>query len=89
MIRPHQKQPASPDRPPLTPRQHEVLQLVTEGYTSREIAHPLEISLQTVEVHRYNLMQRLNVRNVAQLIRQALVYRYVSNSYPENDTDGD
>jgi len=45
--------------------------------------------LQTVEVHRYNLMQRLNVRNVAQLIRQALVYRYVSNSYPANDTDGD
>ena len=56
----------------LTPRQREILRLVSIGHTNREIADVLEISVRTVEVHRFNLMRRLNVRNVAQLLRQAL-----------------
>jgi DNA-binding NarL/FixJ family response regulator len=67
----------------LTPRQYQILQLVTDGYTSREIAKQLKISMQTVEVHRFNLMRRLNVRNVAQLIRQALILRYLPKGYPQ------
>lgn len=67
--------------PALTPRQQQILELVTEGYTSREIATQLKISMQTVEVHRFNLMRRLNVRNVAQLIRQALILRYLPKAY--------
>lgn len=56
----------------ITPRQREILRLVSLGHTNREIAGSLEISVRTVEVHRFNLMRRLNVRNVAQLLRQAL-----------------
>jgi DNA-binding NarL/FixJ family response regulator len=56
----------------LTPRQCEILRLVSIGHTNREIADVLEISVRTVEVHRFNLMRRLNVRNVAQLLRRAL-----------------
>ena len=56
----------------LTPRQHDILRLVSIGHTNREIAEMLEISVRTVEVHRFNLMRRLNVRNVAQLLRRAL-----------------
>lgn len=56
----------------ITPRQREILRLVALGHTNREIAATLDISVRTVEVHRFNLMRRLNVRNVAQLLRQAL-----------------
>lgn len=56
----------------ITPRQHEILRMVAMGHTNREIAASLDISIRTVEVHRFNLMRRLNVRNVAQLLRQSL-----------------
>jgi DNA-binding NarL/FixJ family response regulator len=56
----------------ITPRQREILRLVALGHTNREIGASLDISVRTVEVHRFNLMRRLNVRNVAQLLRQAL-----------------
>jgi DNA-binding NarL/FixJ family response regulator len=55
----------------ITPRQREILKMVAMGNTNREIAESLTISVRTVEVHRFNLMRRLNVRNVAQLLRQA------------------
>ncbi len=58
---------------PLTPRQREILKLVSQGLTNREVAERLDISVRTVEVHRFNLMRRLKVRNVAQLLRQALI----------------
>jgi DNA-binding NarL/FixJ family response regulator len=63
--------------PDLTPRQKQILYLIAEGLTSREIAEELAISAQTVEVHRFNLMRRLGVRNVAQLIRQAHLLRFL------------
>jgi DNA-binding NarL/FixJ family response regulator len=56
----------------ITPRQREILRMVALGNTNREIAASLDISVRTVEVHRFNLMRRLNVRNVAQLLRHAL-----------------
>ena len=56
----------------LTGRQHQILNLVLIGHTNREIATKLQISVRTVEVHRLNLMRKLNVRNVAQLLRRAL-----------------
>jgi len=58
--------------PQLTPRQSEILKMVAKGQTNREIAASLKISVRTVEVHRFNLMRRLNARNVAQLLRQSL-----------------
>jgi DNA-binding NarL/FixJ family response regulator len=65
----------------LTPRQKEILRLVAQGLTNREIAEHLEISVRTVEVHRFNLMRRLKVRNVAQLLRQALIQRLLPKSF--------
>ncbi|HZS12247.1 MAG TPA: LuxR C-terminal-related transcriptional regulator [Nitrospirales bacterium] len=65
----------------MTPRQGEILRLVAQGLTNREIASHLEISVRTVEVHRFNLMRRLRVRNVAQLLRQALVMRLLPRSF--------
>lgn len=65
----------------LTPRQKEILNLVAQGLTNREIAEQLDISVRTVEVHRFNLMRRLGVRNVAQLLRQALVQRLLPKSF--------
>jgi DNA-binding NarL/FixJ family response regulator len=56
----------------LTGRQNQILNLVLIGHTNREIATKLQISVRTVEVHRFNLMRKLNVRNVAQLLRRAL-----------------
>ena len=61
----------------LTVRQKEILRLVAQGYTNREIGERLDISVRTVEVHRFNLMRRLRVRNVAQLLRQALALRLI------------
>ncbi|MFQ5932825.1 MAG: LuxR C-terminal-related transcriptional regulator, partial [Nitrospiraceae bacterium] len=65
----------------VTPRQKEILRLVAQGLTNREIAHHLGISVRTVEVHRFNLMRRLKVRNVAQLLRQALLLRLLPKSF--------
>lgn len=65
----------------LTPRQKEILRLVAQGLTNREIAGHLDISVRTVEVHRFNLMRRLRVRNVAQLFRQALLMRLLPKNF--------
>lgn len=65
----------------LTPRQKEILRLVAQGLTNREVAHQLRISVRTVEVHRFNLMRRLRVRNVAQLLRQALLLRLLPKTF--------
>lgn len=62
---------------PLTPRQLEIVRLVGEGLTNQEIADRLGLSRRTVEVHRFNMMRRLHVRNVAQLLRQALAQRLI------------
>lgn len=69
------------DIPALTPRQKQILRLVAEGLTNREIAHHFGISVRTVEVHRFNLMRRLRVRNVAQLLRQSLILRLLPKSF--------
>jgi DNA-binding NarL/FixJ family response regulator len=65
----------------LTPRQRDILRLVALGHTNREIATLLEISVRTVEVHRFNLMRRLEVRNVAQLLRRALQMGLLSKNF--------
>jgi DNA-binding NarL/FixJ family response regulator len=56
----------------LTDREREMLKLVAEGYTAREIADMLVISLRTVETHKTNLMKKLSIRNKADLIRFAI-----------------
>jgi DNA-binding NarL/FixJ family response regulator len=56
----------------LGPREREVLQLLAEGHTSSEIAARLSVATSTVETHRRNLMQKLDLHNVAELTRFAI-----------------
>lgn len=56
----------------LTPRQREVLQLVAEGCSTKEIAQRLELSVKTVETHRSLLMKQLDVHEIAGLVRYAI-----------------
>jgi DNA-binding NarL/FixJ family response regulator len=56
----------------LTPRQREILQLVAEGHTSKEIAQRLGLSSKTVETHRAQVMERLQVHDLAGLVRFAV-----------------
>jgi DNA-binding NarL/FixJ family response regulator len=56
----------------LTPRQREVLQLVAEGHSVKEIARVLHVSVKTVETHRAQLMERLDIHDVAGLVRYAI-----------------
>lgn len=56
----------------LTPRQREILRLIAEGKSTREIAQELFISIKTVETHRSQLMERLDIRDIAGLVRCAI-----------------
>ena|SRR5690554_5939582 len=55
-----------------TPREREVLELIANGFTSQEIADKLFISLNTVETHRRNLINKFQARNMAEMIRIAV-----------------
>jgi DNA-binding NarL/FixJ family response regulator len=72
----HQRPPhaAQPQRaaPALTRRQTEVMQLIAEGFSSREIARQFSVSTKTVEKHRQALMDRLNIHEIATLTRYAV-----------------
>jgi DNA-binding NarL/FixJ family response regulator len=56
----------------LTPREREVLQLIAEGLTSKQIAARLALSIKTVEAHRFNIMNKLDLHSTSQLVRYAV-----------------
>ena len=56
----------------ITPRQREVLELISRGLTMKEIASQLHISARTAETHKYEMMQSLGVDTTAELIRYSL-----------------
>ncbi|MDR0953465.1 MAG: response regulator transcription factor [Elusimicrobiota bacterium] len=56
----------------LTPKEREVLQLIAEGYSSKKIAAEFGLSLNTIHVHRNNIMRKLKIHKQAELIRYAL-----------------
>jgi len=58
--------------PVLTPREREVLQMVAEGLSSKQIAHTLEVTTRTVEAHRRSFMSKLGLRSVAELTKYAI-----------------
>ncbi len=64
-----QTAPASSE---LTPREREVLQLIAEGYTNKQIAEILSLSVKTVQTHRASLMQKLNLHDRSDLIKYAI-----------------
>lgn len=63
---------------PLTRREREVLTLIAEGNTDRQVSEILFISLKTVQRHRYNIRQKLNIRRTADLVKYAIANGYIS-----------
>ena len=68
---------SSQEKQPLTIRQREILKLIAEGKSNKEIGDLLCISVRTVERHRANMMSKLNVRKTAELVQYALRKRYI------------
>lgn len=72
--------PDQPCRHILTPREREVIQLLAEGKTTKEVAATLHLSVKTAETHRTNLMRKLNLHSVADLtlyaVRNSIVHVY-------------
>jgi DNA-binding NarL/FixJ family response regulator len=56
----------------LTPRQREIIQLLSEGKNAEDVAAILKISIKTAETHRANIMKRLGIHNTAELVRYAM-----------------
>jgi DNA-binding CsgD family transcriptional regulator len=56
----------------LTPRERQILQLIAEARSSKEAANRLQISVMTVDTHRSNLMRKLNLHSVSELVRYAI-----------------
>jgi len=52
----------------LSQREIEIIQFIKKGHSSKEIADALSISVKTVEVHRYNILKKLNLKNAAALV---------------------
>lgn len=57
---------------PLSVREKEILQLLTEGHTAKSIAEQLQVSIKTVETHRQNIMEKLNLFTIAELTKYAI-----------------
>lgn len=68
----HRLRGERPAEPNLSPRQREVLQLVAQGHSTKEIARLLNLSAKTVETHRSRLMQQLSIHEVTALVRYAM-----------------
>jgi DNA-binding CsgD family transcriptional regulator len=56
----------------LTPREREIVQLLSEGKSSKEVAAMLNISVKTAETHRANIMRKLSIHSVSELVRYAV-----------------
>jgi DNA-binding NarL/FixJ family response regulator len=69
--------PSGALRPELTPRQRDVLRLIVKGQRMKEIAGNLGLSIRTVETHKYEMMQALNLHSTAELVRYALDRRLI------------
>jgi len=66
------REQGGPSRDPLTPREREVLQLVAEGRTTKQVAEMLGITVKTAESHRSRLMLKLGIHEIAGLVRYAV-----------------
>jgi DNA-binding NarL/FixJ family response regulator len=79
-IKRDQRSPDVPDN--LSPRRREVLQMIAEGRSTKQIAHVLQISPRTVEFHRYRAMQSLGLHTIAELVQYAIKHHMVSPGAP-------
>ena len=70
--------PANPPGKQLSPRQEEILKLIADGHTTKEIAQQLGINVKTVDAHRTSLMKELDIHDIAGLVRYAIRIGLVS-----------
>ena len=56
----------------LTDRERETLQLIAEGKSTKEVADGMGVSVKTIETHRHNIMEKLNLHSVAELTKYAI-----------------
>jgi len=70
--------------PQLSPRQREVLLLIAQGHSTKEIAHRLHVSVKTIETHRSQLMQKLAIKDIAGLVRHAVRIGLIAVPLDEN-----
>jgi len=68
--------------PSLTAREREIVQLVAEGKSAKEVASHLEISVKTAETHRSNIMRKLNLHSVAEVVLYAVKNHMVQVASP-------
>jgi len=81
-----QREEAEDETPetPLTPREREVITYIAEGYTNREIAEALVISVKTVDRHRENIMNKLDLHNRVALVKYAIEKGLITvDAHPE------
>jgi two-component system, NarL family, response regulator NreC len=74
----HATQTTRPDEALLTPKEREVLQLLTRGLSSKEMGQQLKVSSQTVDVHRKSIMKKLNLHTVPELVKWAIRQKLIS-----------
>ena len=65
-------EPKLPLRSRLTSREREIVQLLAEGKSSKEVAVALDISVKTAETHRANIMRKLEIHSISELVRYAI-----------------
>jgi len=65
----------------LSPRERETLKLLAEGLSVKEIAYRLKLSVKTVEVHKYNLMKKIDVHDRTELVKYALQKKLIRLSH--------
>jgi DNA-binding NarL/FixJ family response regulator len=72
-----QEDASASDNSGLSNREIEVLRLIAQGLSNKEIAAKLFLSVRTIDAHRYNIMQKLDVKNTAEMIRSAVKLKIV------------
>ena len=80
----HEHQPARDLHSPLSPREYTVLYLLAWGYTNKEVANYLNISVKTVEAHKAGGFRKLNLSSRAALVRYAVDHDWVRNNALKN-----
>jgi DNA-binding NarL/FixJ family response regulator len=78
----HRVSPPAPSVPQLSPREREVVQLVSEGKASKEIAVILNVTLATAETHRSNILRKLKLHSIAELVLYAVRNELVHVEFP-------
>jgi DNA-binding NarL/FixJ family response regulator len=68
----NQRDRGAPERRVLTPREREIVQLLAEGKTNKEVATALGITVKTAETHRSNIFRKLDLHSIPQLVRYAI-----------------